>query len=340
MTYTSRLLLPYEANDPWLCASGLSIAVNSSLPTRVFVMSSFLSSLCLRTWRTSASTNDSANIQDERTFETTYPAVEMLSPIDMEWMRQFDSVSPLNQYYPILSETLSPIDMEMRHLYTPPKIAPLEASPRSDYTPSPAGYYQRFPIPGYPSHSDIGSATLPLTAMLPYDSSTTDDPGGSALSHQTSPVPAPQRVRVPQTIEATHKRGALCEVKFEGRRALGLRVRDVLKSRTSIKDSEERVLASTGARQIRLVIAWPGYAHFGTYIPIQDKEGFITRGKFAHLICFHLARFMDKATKMRVAQGSDEWMIGKRGILIEDLWLMSIAPAQQNIWLAELQVRI
>ncbi|PCH38527.1 hypothetical protein WOLCODRAFT_58544, partial [Wolfiporia cocos MD-104 SS10] len=144
-----------------------------------------------------------------------------------------------------------------------------------------------------------------------------------------------RRVRLPQTIPLAERPSYAVDFKVRG--SCGVRMRDVLKDRARLDCSEERVFEATGVRQFRLVIAWPGCSQTGTYIPVQDKDGFITRARLAKLISLHFSRFMEKRYG---SHGNAPWTIGRRGIVFDNLWLLSVSHAQHNIWLADIEVQM
>ncbi|KAI0713707.1 hypothetical protein C8Q76DRAFT_620295 [Earliella scabrosa] len=145
-----------------------------------------------------------------------------------------------------------------------------------------------------------------------------------------------QRKRVPHTLEITSKRNSSFSEYFKLDGALGVPVRGILDDTVVPDGHDERILERTGVRQIRLVVAWPGYAHTGTYIQVQDKGEFITRARLAKLICAFVSRFLEKPP-------NPEWALrsarGRRRISVDNLWLVRVALAQKNIWLADLEVR-
>ncbi|KAI0648479.1 hypothetical protein C8Q79DRAFT_1008800 [Trametes meyenii] len=178
------------------------------------------------------------------------------------------------------------------------------------------------------------SPNLPGPSTLPYML-----PSQNRFSAATS-LPAPARIGIPQTIARTSKRNRSFTEYFKVGGIPGVPVCDVMKDRVVIDDHDERVLERTGVRQIHLVIAWPGYEQSGTYVRVQDKSGFITRGRLAKLVCAYISRFMTRAAKQTQVLSPEhaQWKIGKRNITTDNLWLLSVGPAQYNIWLANLEI--
>lgn len=190
----------------------------------------------------------------------------------------------------------------------------------------------------YSPYDSSQAATSPLNSV-PTNSVATWQPQVERSSSQSTPVTPLRRLRVPQTIQASQNSRPFYSVEFQVGGSCGVRIRDVLKERVRVDRSAERVFDSVGVRQFRLVIAWPGYSNSGTYIPVQSNGGYINRGRLATLICLHIARFMNRASKRRPSQAR-EWTIGRRGIKVENVWLLSVSPALSNIWLAEIEVQL
>ncbi|KAI0927818.1 hypothetical protein AcW1_005238 [Taiwanofungus camphoratus] len=189
-----------------------------------------------------------------------------------------------------------------------------------------------------PSYPHVHNATHSAEVLDYVYSPVPQRPSTSGV--QSIPLSAPSRVHVPQTIQVVPKATASYTVGFGAQGCRGVRVSDALKDCVVLDGGDDRVFASIGVRQIRLVVAWPGYDHFGTYIAVQDKNGFITRTQLAKFISLHITRFTDKAMKTRVAHGHAQWTIGKRGILLENIWLVSVGPARSNIWLTKLEIQM
>ncbi len=40
------------------------------------------------------------------------------------------------------------------------------------------------------------------------------------------------------------------------------------------------------------LLQWPGYPEKGMYIPVQDKDGFLTRNRFASAVGHQILRFV------------------------------------------------
>ncbi|EED77810.1 predicted protein [Postia placenta Mad-698-R] len=218
-------------------------------------------------------------------------------------------------------------------------LAPAEYGLLADFSPwsSPADFSVTLPVqmalPVYYSPYDSSqAATSPLNSV-PTNSVATWQPQVERSSSQSTPVTPLRRLRVPQTIQASQNSRPFYSVEFQVGGSCGVRIRDVLKERVRVDRSAERVFDSVGVRQFRLVIAWPGYSNSGTYIPVQSNGGYINRGRLATLICLHIARFMNRAS-------AREWTIGRRGIKVENVWLLSVSPALSNIWLAEIEVQL
>ncbi|KAH9939424.1 hypothetical protein B0H21DRAFT_38603 [Amylocystis lapponica] len=246
----------------------------------------------------------------------------------------------------------------------------LPQTPQSGYIPyNPAMLSEQW----YPYPATFSPApTTPIDALPPLPPAYRLTSQTSASSHTPASPPstaptAPQRLRVPQTIQPAHSvRSPASLVTFDlrsGSGGGGVRVYDALKERAELVGHDERVLGATGVRQIRLVIAvrvaplprracadqcapgvclwaqWPGYEALGAYIPVQDGAGFVTRARLAKLVSLHVARFVSLAAKKQVAREHAQWAVGKRAICLEQLWLRSVAHAQKNIWLAELEVQ-
>ncbi|KAH9890485.1 hypothetical protein C8Q73DRAFT_128009 [Cubamyces lactineus] len=219
---------------------------------------------------------------------------------------------------------------------------------------SPSTYYSfsQFNSPGIASSSSYYSLS-PTSPAMPIGSAycSPAQAGPSALpsSHYypTQPSPATSaastllpRVPIPQTVDVTSKWHRSFRECFSIGGVPGVPVREIVKDCVAVDRADERVLVRTGARQIRLVIAWPGYKHHGTYIPVQDDQGFITRGQLAKRICTHLSRFVKRIANGKTHPTRDHarWAIGKNGYSVDQLWLLSVSPAQKNIWLASLEV--
>ncbi|KAI0333109.1 hypothetical protein GY45DRAFT_349785 [Cubamyces sp. BRFM 1775] len=163
----------------------------------------------------------------------------------------------------------------------------------------------------YCSPAQAGPSTLP---SLPYFS-VQPSPATSAAS---TLLP---RVSIPQTVDVTSKWHRSFMERFSIGGIPGIPVREVVKDCVAVDRADERVLVKTGARQIRLVIAWPGYKHHGTYIPVQDDQGFITRGQLAKRICTHLSRFVkrianeDPSHARTCAMGDrEEWLFSRPSV--------------------------
>ncbi|OCH86206.1 hypothetical protein OBBRIDRAFT_256095 [Obba rivulosa] len=158
---------------------------------------------------------------------------------------------------------------------------------------------------------------------------------------QPHPLPLiPRRKPVPHRIKASQRRPQY-KVDFGAHGSPGVKVRDVLRNRARIDGGSDIVFSTTGVRQFHMIVDWPGYSNFGTYIPVQDSNGYITRARLAKLICVQLARFVDRASRKRVHHENlePEWRIGTAsGCLLEDLWLVSVQPAHGGLWLADLEV--
>ncbi|KAI0738046.1 hypothetical protein C8Q80DRAFT_293354 [Daedaleopsis nitida] len=153
-----------------------------------------------------------------------------------------------------------------------------------------------------------------------------------------------QRRRVPQTVKLSEKRNLSFAEHFKLDGAPGVPVRGVLDGDIVVDGHDERVLERTGVRQIRVVIAWPGYQQVGTYIHVQDSGRFITRGQLAKLLCAHISRAVEKSARPDFSSSRDarRWTLsngkGQHGVSIDNLWLLCVAPAMHNIWIAELEV--
>ncbi|EED83671.1 predicted protein [Postia placenta Mad-698-R] len=232
-------------------------------------------------------------------------------------------------------------------------LAPAEYGLLADFSPwpSPADFSVTLPVQNtgssfiegnhaaemalpvyYSPYDSSQAATSPLNPV-PTNSVATWQPQVERNSSQSTPVTPLRRLRVPQTIQASQNSRPFYSVEFQVGGSCGVRIRDVLKERVRVDRSAERVFDSVGVRQFRLVIAWPGYSNSGTYIPVQSNGGYINRGRLATLICLHIARFMNRAS-------AREWTIGRRGIKVENVWLLSVSPALSNIWLAEIEVQL
>ncbi|KAH9857464.1 hypothetical protein C2E23DRAFT_275894 [Lenzites betulinus] len=210
--------------------------------------------------------------------------------------------------------------------------------------------YHSFPSPGVSSYYSLSPAPSPAILASPTRNFPTPVAPSSLPGIPPDSAPQPMfsgaslapisalRFPLKQTLKCTSKWEESFRETFKVDGVPGVPVREILKDNVVLDGHDERVLERTGARQIRLVIAWPGYEHVGKYIHVQEKGTFITRGRFAKLICTHLSRFMDRAAKSAAQPGHARWAIGRQGITTDKLWLLSVRPAQQNIWLAELEV--
>jgi len=235
----------------------------------------------------------------------------------------------------------SPQDQQ-QGLYTIPVTNVAEAETQPYYAPyllteRPSDFNQ---IAGYQYPYNATSSLSTSTAVQAHPLSSIPSIPDHSDINRPSNLPFNRRLRVPQNIRSTQTDRRPYFVEFTVRGSPGVRVRDVLKDRARIDRSDERVFESTGVRQIRLVISWPGYSQSGTYIPVQDKNGFITRGRLAMLISLHLSRFVERASKQRIARGDRQWEIGRRGICLHHLWLLSVTPARRNIWIAEIEIQM
>ncbi|KAI8974230.1 hypothetical protein BD414DRAFT_557024 [Trametes punicea] len=178
------------------------------------------------------------------------------------------------------------------------------------------------------SFAQAGPSELPSVPYTPPQPSLVTS---SASSH----LP---RIPVPQAVEITSKWRSLWTEHFAVGGVPGVPVREVLRNSVTVDGHGEHVLERTGVRQIRFVLAWPGYKEMGSYISAQDDHGFITRGELVKRICVRLARFMKCLAKDKVQGEHTRWSVGQNGFTTDNLWLLSIGPAHKNIWFAELQV--
>ncbi|KAI0668330.1 hypothetical protein C8Q78DRAFT_1081205 [Trametes maxima] len=202
-------------------------------------------------------------------------------------------------------------------------------------TASPSIYSTPMASPAMQMGSSFPSPSRPGTSALPNLPSSRNP-----LAVAPTLLPTSARISVPQTITRTSKRSRSLAEYFKIGGVPGVPVRDVVKDRVVMDNPDERVLERTGVRQIHLVIAWPGYEQSGTYIRVQDRNGFITRGQLAKLVCTYISRFMGRAAKLTQTLGPEheQWKIGKRNVTTDNLWLLSVGPAQHNIWLANLEI--
>ncbi|KAF7791047.1 hypothetical protein EIP86_002007 [Pleurotus ostreatoroseus] len=174
-------------------------------------------------------------------------------------------------------------------------------------------------------------------------------------SHLNIPIPFPPRSRspiipsrpmrekIPQTLLASPDRNF--KVEFAIRGVAGVRLSDALSEFAELDDGESRPFTNNGSRQIRLVIKWPGYEEFGTYVPVKEKisssdEVFVTRKRFAYLLSERIKRFFKKANRMDFKEDCKKWKIGNEpgAIKFDDIWLVYVARASNNVWMAELEL--
>ncbi|OJT02017.1 hypothetical protein TRAPUB_7551 [Trametes pubescens] len=108
------------------------------------------------------------------------------------------------------------------------------------------------------------------------------------------------------------------------------------------------------------LLQWPGYGEDRHYITVKKGEVCMTRGELARAICSQISTFMTRAAvscsylirrvfqtlillvfdlqKQHLRPKYAQWAIGKHGITIDQLWLVSLAKAQTGVWLAGLEV--
>ncbi|RDX47404.1 hypothetical protein OH76DRAFT_1354394 [Lentinus brumalis] len=187
------------------------------------------------------------------------------------------------------------------------------------------------------------AATTSPRAAIPYFPPASYEPSASEQR-----APSAKRQRVPQAIKLSPKRNRSHKERFFSGGSPGVRVVDVLNGDVTLDGHDERALEQTGHRQIRVTIQWPGYPEKlskDRYIAIQDKDTrtYITRGELAKQICEYVAEYMKKARAPPPPKPDRFWTITaadspKPGITIDNLWLTSVAAANKNIWLAELEV--
>ncbi|KAI1791603.1 hypothetical protein LXA43DRAFT_888933 [Ganoderma leucocontextum] len=180
----------------------------------------------------------------------------------------------------------------------------------------------------------MGPAPSLLPAPLPAFTSVTE----LRLSPENAkaPVHAPSsRREVPQKLGLVSTRSTSRAEIFNVGSKPGVRVHDVLRNKVEVDGHNDRVFESTGVRQFRFVIDWPGYESYGTYVRVQNKGGgFITRGELAKAVCQRIETFMRKAVWYAIAHGKD-----RQGITIDKLWLIRVVPKAASMWMAELEMQ-
>ncbi|KAI0355159.1 hypothetical protein OH77DRAFT_1521207 [Trametes cingulata] len=249
-------------------------------------------------------------------------------------------------------------------LYSPPVSSPGQLSVPS-YMDSPGmasvSSYHSFGYPTSPSAASVSTYWTPMTSPMQLGSEfySPAQAGPSvlpAVSHvpvptRPAPPPAPPpvptctpllRVPIPQQIKPSSKRDLSAKVHFTSGGAQGIRVKAAANKKvpieTVVDNHDDFVLTAGGDRQIRLVIAWPGYKECGRYIKVKQQDTpILKRGDLAHSVCSLLKSFMDRAAK----HGPDSptrWLIGQNRITIDKLWLLSVSPGTGNKWIAELEL--
>lgn len=104
-----------------------------------------------------------------------------------------------------------------------------------------------------PSYPHVHNATHSAEVLDYVYSPVPQRPSTSGV--QSIPLSAPSRVHVPQTIQVVPKATASYTVGFGAQGCRGVRVSDALKDCVVLDGGDDRVFASIGVRQIRLVVA-------------------------------------------------------------------------------------
>ncbi|PIL33086.1 hypothetical protein GSI_04535 [Ganoderma sinense ZZ0214-1] len=207
------------------------------------------------------------------------------------------------------------------------------------------------PIVGSPSsYHSMSVSNTPATApapnlppaSMPAFVSAVDPPA----SQEKAPAPLPPtRQELPQKLGLVSTRSVFRAESFSVGSKPGVRVRDVLHNKVQVDGHEDRVFETTGVRQFRFTIDWPGYESFGTYIRVQNKGGgYITRGELAKAVCQRIETFMRKAKRKRPSSPEDEAYTiahgkSRHGITIDKLWLVRVVPKAASMWMAELEMQ-
>ncbi|KAM5542073.1 hypothetical protein V8D89_004383 [Ganoderma adspersum] len=234
--------------------------------------------------------------------------------------------SPMASTATISTAYSSPFPYTPNHL--PNSVySPIVASPSSFHSMSVSNTPAMGPAPNLPS-------------ALPAFASATDPPVSSE-----APAPLPTRQEIPQMLGLVSTRSVFRAESFHVGAKPGVRVRDVLSNKVQVDGHDSRVFESTGVRQFRFTIDWPGYESYGAYIRVQHKgSGFITRGELAKAVCQRIEKFMQKAKRKRPSSPQDEAYTiahgkSRRGITIDKLWLVRVVPKAASMWMAELEMQ-
>ncbi|CAL1703194.1 unnamed protein product [Somion occarium] len=229
----------------------------------------------------------------------TYPCTQELPPTGLDVPSPFNNAN-YNQFFdygcspsPTTDHSLSPLWSSPHTSLTPMLSASLSTSsmPSPGFSPgtSPVPYVSPSPSvynisPAFQTHllSPYSPQTVPYpNTSQPHISSPSSH--SNNISGANSVYPSLTRVRVPQRIEADTNNSFRIDFNVNG--IPGISLQDAIKDVNGLvlDGACDKVFTSTGSRQIRLILTWPGYGQEGMYIPVQDRDGFITRARFAHL---------------------------------------------------------
>ncbi|KAJ3532697.1 hypothetical protein NM688_g7386 [Phlebia brevispora] len=179
-----------------------------------------------------------------------------------------------------------------------------------------------------------------------YNCSFMDEPMPQVAPRRSPSPPSARRERVPQTLEIVSPDRHF-KVNFSVNGVPGIPVVEAMSESVELDGGDDKPFTSNGSRQIRLVIKWPGYSdNKGWYIPVKERisateETYITRKHFAAQVSERVKRFVKMNAKRQIRDSCKEWTLGNEpgAIKLEDLWLVSVTRASNNIYVAELEVQ-